>query len=193
MAEATIHAPGTPLAGARSPLGQTEATPAIVASGRDAVVLEHPFMVQVDIRLDPAEAAQVEPLPGLRLPLTPNRVTTAGDPRALWLAPDEWLVLAPAGMALEERPGRVDVSAHRTLLEVRGRAARDLLVRGCPLDLDPRSFTADQCAQTLLARVDVILFRLDPSADDSFGVLVRASFARYLVAWLRDAIEGLES
>ena len=73
----------------------------------------------------------------------------------------------------------------------RGRAARDLLARGCPLDLDPRSFAADQCAQTLLARVDVILFLMDDR--DAFGVLVRASFARYLVDWLRDAIEGLES
>ena len=167
-----------------------------MASGRDVVVLEHPFMVQVDIRLDPEEAAHAEPLPGLRLPLTPNRVATAGDPRALWLAPDEWLVLAPAGMSLEERPRWIDVSAHRTLLEIRGGAARDLLARGCPLDLDPRSFAADHCAQTLLARVDVILFRLAEASHgdpDAFGVLVRASFARYLVDWLRDAIEGLEA
>jgi sarcosine oxidase subunit gamma len=181
------------MAGARSPLGQTEATPTTLASGRDVEVIEHPFMVQVDIRLDPADAANVEPLPGLRLSTAPNRVTTAGDPRALWLAPDEWLVLAPAGMSLEERPGRIDVSAHRTLLEIRGRAARALLARGCPLDLDPRSFAADHCAQTLLARVDVILFRLDPAPEESFGVLVRSSFARYLVTWLQDAIEALES
>ena len=191
MADAPIYAPGTPPADARSPLGHTDAIAVTVASGRDVVVLEHPFMVQVDIRLDPADAARVEPLPGLRLPLTPNRVTTAGDPRALWLGPDEWLVLAPAGMSLEERPGRVDVSAHRTLLEIRGAGALDLLARGCPLDLDPRSFAADQCAQTLLARADAILFRLDD--PDAWGVLVRASFARYLVDWLRDAIEGLDA
>jgi sarcosine oxidase subunit gamma len=191
MADAAIHAPGTPPADARSPLGNTDAVPVTVLARRDVVVVEHPFMVQVAIRLDPADAGHAEPLPGLRLPLTPNRVTTAGDPRAMWLAPDEWLVLAPAGMSLEERPGRIDVSAHRTLLEIRGAGARDLLARGCPLDLDPRSFAADHCAQTLLARVDVILFRLE--GPDAFGVLVRASFARYLVAWLQDAIEGLEA
>jgi sarcosine oxidase subunit gamma len=191
MAEAAIHAPGTPPADARSPLGNTDAVPVTVLSGREVVVAEHPFMVQVAVRLDPADAAHVEPLPGLRLSLIPNRVTTAGDPCALWLAPDEWLVLAPAGMSLEERPGRIDVSAHRTLLEIRGAGARNLLARGCPLDLDPRSFAADHCAQTLLARVDVILFRLD--GPDAFGVLVRASFARYLVAWLQDAVEALEA
>ena len=40
------------------------------------------------------------------------------------------------------------------------------------------------CAQTLLARAQVILYR---PAPDAFGILVRPSFAGYLRAWLRDA------
>ena len=153
-------------------------------------------MVQFVIRLDPggrsrgaatgaAAAADAQPV---------RRPPAIG--RALWLAPDEWLVLAPAGMSPDERPRWIDVSAHRTLLEIRGGAARDLLARGCPLDLDSRTFAADHCAQTLLARVDVILFRFDPkrlATPTASASSFRSSFARYLVDWLRDAIEGLES
>lgn len=192
--------------GARSPLGNTSHDPVVVASGPGVEVLEHPFVDQLDVRCDPEPAALVAVGELLDVPLRgePNRVGQGDGPavrrRSLWLSPDEWLVIDPdhledvvAGIALG--PGWpagvtvVDVSAQRTLLEIRGPQARALLARGCPLDLDPRAFGADHCAQSLLARIDVGLFRLE--GPDAFGILVRASFARYLVAWLRDAIEGM--
>ena len=77
----------------------------------------------------------------------------------------------------------VDVSANRVAFELcrpgRGRGARaGLLAR-------PRPRCAPGgCAQTLLARAQVILYRVEP---DTFGILVRPSFADYLHAWLRDA------
>ena len=183
---------------ARSPLGASSSSPHVVASGANVEVLERPFTSQVSIRLDPGSDAFThagEAL-GVPLPATPNRVERAGERIALWLGPDEWLVVAPAGTPVLAEADDVslpgtDVSAHRTLLEIRGPDARSLMARGCPLDFDPRIFGADRCAQSLLARVDVIVFPLD--GEDSFGVLVRASFAPYLVAWLRDAIEGLDA
>ncbi|MBM4407014.1 MAG: sarcosine oxidase subunit gamma [Chloroflexi bacterium] len=187
--------------GAVSPLGNRTFDPVVVVAGPGVEVLEHSFTDQLDVRLDPEPAVLGALGDRLRvaIPAEPNRVGRDGRRLALWLAPDEWLVLDPDN--LEDDVARltmeggwppdvtfVDVSAHRTLLELRGRDARALLARGCPLDLDPRVFGPDHCAQTLLARVDVILFRLD--GTDAFGVLVRASFARYLVAWLTDALEG---
>jgi sarcosine oxidase, subunit gamma len=190
---------------ARSALGTTERGGVVVARGAGADVLEHPFTAQLGVRLDPDTAvlaATAEAL-GVQLPSDPNRTARSGSRLALWLGPDEWLVVdldssdvvvAPAELS----PGvtTVPLSGHRTFLEIRGPAARALLARGCPLDLDPRVFRDDACAQTLLARVDVIVFRLsEPSASsvDAFGVLVRASFARYVVDWLRDAITGMEA
>ena len=114
------------------------------------------------------------------LPMAEVRGTTeAPDASALRLGPDWWLVVGPAG---EAEPG-VDVSAQRTTLELRGWRARDVLMTGCPLDLDALGVGAT--AQTLLGQAQVILHR---TAPDAWRVLVRASFARYLADWLLDAM-----
>jgi sarcosine oxidase subunit gamma len=132
---------------------------------------------------------------GLTLPVVPNTVATREDRRALWLGPDEWLLVGPDGQqeALEQalRSGLngtlgsiVDVSVNRTLLEIRGAKARDLLGHGVAIDLDARSFGASRCAQTLLAKAQVILEGRDES---SFHVYARTSFASYVAGWLLDA------
>ncbi|MEU5540696.1 sarcosine oxidase subunit gamma family protein, partial [Streptomyces sp. NPDC020362] len=79
-----------------------------------------------------------------------------------------------------------DVSAQRTTILVAGPRARDLLSHGCPLDLHPRAFGPGRCAQTTLARTQVVLVARD-EARAGFWVLVRSSFAGYLTDWLLDA------
>ncbi|AVZ77015.1 sarcosine oxidase subunit gamma [Streptomyces lunaelactis] len=168
-------------------------------SGGDLRLAELPFLAQVDVRLDPkGPAADAVGLAlGLQLPLEPNTVVHAGDRSALWLGPDEWLVIGPPGseFGLENRiraaagdePAAItDVSAQRTTLLVTGPRARDLLAHGCPLDLHPRSFGPGRCAQTTLARAQVVLVARD-EVRAGFWVLVRSSFAGYLADWLLDA------
>ncbi|MFI9584178.1 sarcosine oxidase subunit gamma [Streptomyces sp. NPDC052236] len=169
------------------------------ASGGAVRLAELPFLTQVDIRLDAKGAAAdaVGLALGLQLPLEPNTLVRAGDLTALWLGPDEWLVVGPPGSqqdlesrvrgAVGDEPVSVtDVSAQRTTLLVAGPHARDLLAHGCPLDLHPRAFGAGRCAQTTLARAQIVLVARDePSAG--FWVLVRSSFAGYLTDWLLDA------
>src|SRR3989441_5616462 len=135
-------------------------------TGGSLSIRELPFLTQINLRVDAGDAAVMRRLSdalGFALPLTPNTVTLAGDRRALWLGPDEWLVAGPAEQAasleqalrngLAEALGSVvDVSANRTVLEIRGPRARDLLAHGVPIDLDRRSFGANCCAQTLLAK-----------------------------------------
>ncbi|WP_406277702.1 sarcosine oxidase subunit gamma [Streptomyces sp. NBC_00191] len=168
-------------------------------SGGDLRLAELPFLAQLTIRLDPkGPAADAVGLAlGLQLPIEPNTVVRAGDLHALWLGPDEWLVVAPpgSGPGLENRiraaagdePAAVtDVSAQRTTLLVTGPRARDLLAHGCPLDLHPRALGPGRCAQTTLARAQVVLVARDePRAG--FWLLVRSSFAGYLADWLLDA------
>jgi sarcosine oxidase subunit gamma len=185
----------------RSPL--TDAADRLAAATRasqGAVRLaELPFLAQIDVRLDAKGAAAdaVGLALGLQLPLEPNTVVRAGELTALWLGPDEWLVVGPPGSqqdlqsrirgaAGEEPVSVTDVSAQRTTLLVAGPAARDLLAHGCPLDLHPRTFEPGRCAQTTLARAQVVLVaREEPRAG--FWVLVRSSFAGYLTDWLLDA------
>jgi sarcosine oxidase subunit gamma len=77
----------------------------------------------------------------------------------------------------------LDISANRTLLEIRGPKARELLAHGVPIDLDARSFGPGSCAQTLLAKAQVIIERHDESG---FHIHVRTSFASYVADWLLD-------
>ena len=108
-------------------------------------------------------------------PVEPNRCTDT----ELWLGPDEWLVLGGREADYEVA---CDVSANRVVYELSGPDARTVLAQGCALDL--RLFEPGHCAQTLLARAQVIIQCVEP---DTFRILVRPSFAPYLRAWLDDA------
>jgi sarcosine oxidase subunit gamma len=153
------------------------------------------FTQQIGIRLGSRVPAY---LAGLPLPLEPNRVANMRTVRVLWLGPDEWLVTAPEG-AVPELPTRIaravadqraavtDLSASRAIIALAGRQARDLLQKGCGLDLHPRAFTPGHCAQTLFAKLPVIIDQL--SAAPSYRLYVRRSSARWLCDWLIDAAE----
>jgi sarcosine oxidase, subunit gamma len=170
------------------------------ASRGDLTIRELPFLSQVNFRADPSDASMMQRLAtslgGLALPTVPNTVTSRGDRRALWLGPDEWLLVGPEGkQASFEGALRVglagafgsivDVSANRTVLKIRGAKARDLLLHGVPIDLDERAFGQGHCAQTLLAKAQVIIER---SGDElAFNLYVRSSFACYVADWLLDA------
>jgi sarcosine oxidase subunit gamma len=132
---------------------------------------------QVDVR---GEAPQ-------GFPVAPNTTATVGGRLVLWLGPDEWLVVGGAEKDYPDALAAVDVSANRVAFEMRG-AARDVLAQGCSLDFD--AFPVGGCAQTLLARAEVLLHR--PAAD-VFTVFVRPSFAPYVRAWLDDAALGVRS
>jgi sarcosine oxidase subunit gamma len=153
------------------------------------------FAEQIGVRVRPPVAAY---LAGVPLPLEPNRVASMRTLRTLWLAPDEWLVTSPEGMApdligritraLAGRPAMVtDLSSSRAIIEIAGPRARTLLEKGCGLDLHPRAFGPGCCAQTLFARLPLILDQL--SAAPSYRLFVRRSAARWLADWLIDAAE----
>jgi sarcosine oxidase, subunit gamma len=181
----------SPLAGFADRLAAANDAPARIR------LAEAPFLTQITLRVAPESVAAraVAGVLGAPLPVTPNTTSASGDVEVLWMGPDEWLVTAPAGFdrlveALERAIGEehatvVDVSAQRTAIDVAGADARDLLLKGCALDLDPRAFGVGRCAQTLLARAQVVLV---PRSDEpAYRVFVRASFAEYLAEWVLDA------
>ena len=150
-----------------------------------------PFVAMADVRVDPSSGARVR---GAALP-TPNTWVPAGDGVLVWLGPDEWLLTSPgtapealeaeAAAALRPAGGvAVDVSAQRTVLHLGGPRGREVLAKGCSIDLHPRSFRPGHSAQTLLGQAGVVLLAHD---GDEFTLVVRASFAGYLATWLLDA------
>jgi sarcosine oxidase, subunit gamma len=160
---------------------------------------ELPFLAQIDLRVDPTDEAQMKRLAsvlGFELPLTPNTVASIGDWRALWLGPDEWLIVGEADQARAiEQPLRqavtdasasiVDVSANRTVLLIQGERARELLAHGIAIDLHPHAFAPGRCAQTFLANAQVIIERR--YEGDAFDLFLRGSYSTYVADRLLDA------
>lgn len=184
----------------RSPMGELADELAAAGGAESVRFAERPFRVQVELRVakDAPMSALYEKL-GLMLPRDVGYVASTGDRDALCLAPRWWLVTqspepAPgiecalvAGLRAAGGPAAsaVDVSAQRTTIDLTGPNARDVLAHGCSLDLHPHSFGPGRCAQTTLAKAQVVLHQLD--AAPTYRVLVRASFATYLAEWLLDA------
>lgn len=171
------------------------------ASPADAGVRlqELPFTGYINLRGDSEDAGfreAVREVTGLDLPLEPNTFVENDDFTLIWLAPNEWYVVTGAGnelpvigkleSALADRHVALnDLSSGLTTIRLSGARARDLLEKGCTLDLHPRAFGEGQCAQTLVAKAGVvILYRGD---EPEFDLVVRRSFADYLFVWLDDA------
>lgn len=148
---------------------------------------------------DDTFAACVERIVGVGLPEAPNRWSGEDGLAVMWLGPDEWLIMAPEGQAVDIENGLreaspddpwlsvVDVSHNYTGLVLTGTRAREVLAKGCPLDLHPRNFGQGDCAQTLVAKSRVLLRCVGDG--ECVEIWVRNSFARYTAAWLVDAME----
>ena len=184
----------------RSPLQDmaVELRNVAVAGDRSVALLEKPFLTMMSIRVEPGSdaARKIEAVLGTGLPQHCGEVSAQGAHTVLWLGPDEWLVVSattPEALlgslqtgAGDGRAQIVDVSANRTVLEISGSAARDVLEKGCPTDLHPRAFADGTAITTTLARVPVLLWKIDAAR---FRVMPRASLARYVAAWLLDAAQ----
>jgi sarcosine oxidase subunit gamma len=76
----------------------------------------------------------------------------------------------------------VDQSHGRAVLRLAGRRARDVLAKGCRLDLHPRAFRPGRCAQTVIAQVAVLLHQGDERP--TYDLYVFAGYAVDFLGWL---------
>ena len=186
--------------GRQSPLSGFFATTAGGSpDGAGVVISERPFLGHLDLRGDPGDSGFTSAAAGVlgfRLPTAPNAAVGEGGLLALWLGPDEWLVVTPPdaqtslAQSLETALDGIhasvaDVTGGQTVITLSGPKARDVLAKGCPLDLHPAVFRPGDCAQTLLAKANVTLRCVDDSP--SYELIVRRSFADYTALWLQDA------
>ncbi len=95
------------------------------------------------------------------------------------LGPDEWLLRAGEGTAIPMGEGLplavTDVSERAICLIVEGARAAEVLMSGCPLNLE--LFAAGRATRTIYETVEIILIR---EADDCFHVEVWCSFSPWL-------------
>ena len=178
------------------------------ARGAAGVVMgEHPFRAIVNLRGKPDDAAfmaAAEKALGAALPTTPNTAAAGNDTTIVWLGPEEWWVIFASDEQAAERAmadglrvsldgqlfAAVEVGESRTCIRVAGPRARDLLAKGCSLDLHPSVFGGPgHSAQSLIAKAPAVLHRVADDADGHavFEIYVLRSFAEYLWLWLADA------
>jgi sarcosine oxidase, subunit gamma len=184
----------------RSPLQSWE--PRFASLPKSASLVEEAFVAMVDLWVDaagPGGGAAADVLGVDPLPATPSTAVPGRDTTVIWFGPQEWLITSAsrAGEELEatlreavsEHGGAaIDVSAQRTILRLRGAHARDVIAKGCSLDLHPAVFGPGAAAQTILGQAGVVLIPLSDNGTD-YRIIVRSSFAGYLADWLIDAAE----
>lgn len=120
-------------------------------------------------------------------PTSPESTPTSPEP-VEGLAGRLAAILHPVGGAV------VEVSGQRTTVRLRGPLAREVLAKGCSVDLHPRVARTGLAVQTMVAHAAVVLVVLDPgevedgrTAPLDCRLLVRSTFAAYLADWLLDA------
>ena len=124
-----------------------------------------------------------------------NQVTQAGDWFVVWLGPDEVMLLVEAGAEgaiakqINDAAGKAhmavnDVTDALVSIKLKGPAVRQVLAKGCALDLHKDHFTKGECAQTIMAHSGITLICVD---EDEFILIGRTSFTDYIVAYLADA------
>ncbi|MSP05154.1 MAG: sarcosine oxidase subunit gamma [Acetobacteraceae bacterium] len=154
-----------------------------------------PARVRLIFRGGTTAIAATDAALGLALPRAVCRSASVAGTDALWLGPDEWLLLTDQTIpprliaALRIFPhALVDISHRQAAWRVAGPHAAALLNAGCPLDLHPRAFPEGACTRTLLGKAEIVLWRTTP---ESFHIEIGRSFIPYVMAFLHAAARDL--
>ena len=161
-----------------------------------------PALGQINLRgnaSDPEFAEAVTSALGQGLPVDANTMSIQGH-RVYWLGPNEWLIVTQH-KGIDELMTRLrgtggtqsavtDVSGGNIVLRLAGRGVRDLLAKGCTLDTHPATLQVATCAQSGLAKANVLIGLVDP--QPVFEIVVRRSFSEYLALWLQSAGRELD-
>jgi sarcosine oxidase, subunit gamma len=170
-------------------------------AGAGVELREQSFLGHLNLRGDRSSSAflaAAQSILGVALPVKPNTTASRDGLSALWLGPDEWLIVTLGGeeerVAASLREGLAghryavtNVTSGQTILSLSGPQALDTLEKGCGIDLDAGAFRPGDCAQTHLAKANVLIWRQDEAL--SYHLIIRRSFAEYAALWIEDAAQ----
>jgi len=132
-----------------------------------------------------------EELFGQSLPLDFN-IFNVGEHVMYWMSPNEWLVASQSdikglikNIKSEVNMHAIDQTGGLVQMTLQGKNVRDILAKGCTLNVDEGVFLQGQCAQTGLSKANILLSLIDGSPK--FNLIVRRSYAEYVVRWLEHA------
>jgi sarcosine oxidase subunit gamma len=149
----------------------------------------------INLRCEDTIKAKLEALFGTPLPAEPNKVASMGTRSAIWLGPDETLLMIEEEQEAEfmlnlkallgtAHYAATPVSDAIKIFRLGGTRRLDVLAKGCALDLHPASFKQGDCAQSMLAHAAITLAADTP---DSLLLFCRTSYSDYVTSWLKDA------
>jgi len=181
----------------RSPLAHRSAL--ADPSGRIALD-ERPFTGLLVLRGDRAALnGAVRDGAGLELPSEAGTFSQADDTSALWIGPDEWVLVTRPGAEGEMLSGLksalaathsqvVDVTDYYTPIIISGIEARTVLAKITMVDLHPRAFSKGNAIASLFGHAGAWLQMIDDEdgAGPTFALYVRRSMADYLWCLLAD-------
>ena len=123
----------------------------------------------------------------------PGQASKTRNFTALPVSPDQWMLVAPqktttTTASLIKKIGKngyvSEQSDSRVRFHISGPHARDLMARGCRLDLHDDLTGKGFCAQTSMAQVGVLLHQTEDHAE--YDLYVYSGFARSFWHWLKE-------
>lgn len=168
-----------------------------IAGGPGIALCERPNLsiVQVAAYPDTAEntGRVIKSLIGVLPPPEPNRSIMIESTQMCWIGPHKWWIIETDQRNRAESitsqlgdDAAVTTQGHgRSCIRLSGPNARDLLSKGCTLDVHPSRFSAGHCAQTSLGHVNALINCIDD--EPTFDLFVLRSYAVSFWEWITDA------
>lgn len=150
-------------------------------------------IVQVTARKGREAALASKLMSAFRLTLPDaNQTSRAGALKAIWIGPQTWLVTGPFSetdnladrvlAAATDAASVVDQTFGKVVLRLSGAPARDVLAKGCRIDLHPRVFGPGRAAVTPLAQIAGVVLQVD--AAPTFDLIVPSTLAEAFRDWI---------
>jgi len=139
------------------------------------------------------------------LPIEANTSSSSNNYTAIWLSPDEWMIVSNNTINKENNDYKIeellfnnisktnlgsvtDVTDQFVTINISGEKIFDLLSTGCPFDFNNFKSKKGASAQTLLTQIDVIIHH---NEINSVNLFVRRSFSAHLMSWINDSASRL--
>jgi sarcosine oxidase subunit gamma len=146
---------------------------------------------RISLRAPAASVGALSEALALTLPQRPKTSALNGSRIALWLGPDEWLVIDegandPLGAcaSVEALHSAVGISHRNVAIAVTGPGAANTINAGCPQDLSLAAFPVGACSRTILGKIEIVLLR---TGEHAFRVECWRSFSDYAFTFLTEA------
>ena len=160
-------------------------------SARGVKVEMLPPAERISLRAPETSLGALSKALGMALPTRPKTSATKDGRTALWLGPDELMIIDEAGndpladcAKVTALHSAVGISHRNVGISVSGPAAAVTVNSGCPQDLSLEAFPVGAASRTILGKSEIVLLR---TAQDTFRVECWRSFSDYVFTLLSEA------